>query len=140
MNAEVATDSALTVLNRHIAHMAESAIQSAAAVAATSSGATHQKSVEECVSYLSIIFFFFWSSFLLTFYCITVGTAGTAAHVSLEADSVPEQSDVPTDFFQRSSSIIGRWLRQQWRSSFQFGQSQDQQIVSSIIRIFSLQQ
>ncbi len=53
MNAEVATDSALTVLNRHIAHMAESAIQSAAAVAATSSGATHQKSVEECVSYLS---------------------------------------------------------------------------------------
>lgn len=89
MNAEVATDSALTVLNRHIAHMAESAIQSAAAVAATSSGATHQKSVEECVSYLSSFSFLLIFYILTFYYCITVGTAGTAAHVSLEADSVP---------------------------------------------------
>jgi len=47
MNAEVATDS-LNVLNRHIAHMAESVIQSSA------STTTNSKSVDDCGQLMSI--------------------------------------------------------------------------------------
>lgn len=48
MNADVVTDN-LTALNRHIAHMAESAIQSATS-SSSSSSLPSSKSVEECVS------------------------------------------------------------------------------------------
>ena len=53
MNAEVATDS-LNVLNRHMAHMAESVIHSS-----TTSTTPTSKSVDDCVSFYYYFFFFF---------------------------------------------------------------------------------
>ena len=59
MNAEVATDS-LNVLNRHMAHMAESVIHSS-----TTSTTPTSKSVDDCVSFYYYFFFFCWLLLLL---------------------------------------------------------------------------
>ena len=54
MNAEVATDS-LNVLNRHMAHMAESVIHSSTATSTTPTS----KGVEDCVSFFFLFLFFY---------------------------------------------------------------------------------